>query len=202
MLRFVGGFAALWVGFSLSAARADTPEEKEAVAAVEKLGGTVGRNDQAAGKPIVWVALDNGQATDEVLALVGKINGLEFLNLQSCAKITGGGLKGLKGLSKLNHLNLGRTQLTNADLKELKPLAALKILDLSNTPVTDDGLKELAALPKLQHLRLIGNKITDAGLGTLAKFNALTAVNLFQTEVTQAGADKLLKVKPKLALTR
>jgi hypothetical protein len=89
----------------------------KAVKAIEKLGGTVTRDDKATGKPIVGVDLDRTQVTDA-------------------------GLKMLAGLKQLQKLNLDHTRVTDTGLKELAGLKHLEVLVLSGTKVTDAGLKE------------------------------------------------------------
>ena len=102
------------------AARAD---EASAVKAVEKLGGTVTRDDKLPGKPVIGVNLAGTQVTDA-------------------------SLKELKDLKQLTTLNLAFAQVTDADLKELKDLKQLTSLNLIHVKVTDDGVAALRkALP-------------------------------------------------------
>ena len=77
-----------------SAAWADDAEDK-AVAFVEKLGGTVTRDDKAPSKPIIGVQLSNTYVTDA-------------------------GLKELAPLKNLTWLSLGGTKVTDEGLKELR----------------------------------------------------------------------------------
>jgi hypothetical protein len=54
------------------------------------------------------------------------------------------------GLTKLERLHLGRTQITNAGLEPLKPLASLKYLNIRDSNVTTEGVKSISnAIPKL-----------------------------------------------------
>ena len=67
--------------------------------------------------------------------------------------MTDAGLEHLTGLSKLEFLDLGDTQVTDAGLGHLAGLSELESLNLFNTQVTDAGLKELRrALPECQGL--------------------------------------------------
>src|SRR5262249_54117711 len=84
------------------AGRADEPAT---VKAIEKLGGTVTRDDEIAGKPVVGVDLGG-------------------------TKITDADLKGLKELKALQTLVLRRTEVTDTGMKELKELKSLQTLNL------------------------------------------------------------------------
>src|SRR5437879_1742866 len=71
--------------------------EVVAVKLVEKLGGTITRDEKQPDKPVIGVSL-------------------------SRTKVTDANLKELKELNQLTTLDLGDTNVTNAGLKELKEL--------------------------------------------------------------------------------
>src|SRR5262249_899692 len=100
--------------------RADEGEEK-AVAAIEKLGGRVNRDQTKPGHPVVVVNLEGSKVTDAALRQVGELRNLRELHLDS-------------------------TGITDAGLKELAPLGQLRELHLINTKVTDAALKHLGTL--------------------------------------------------------
>ena len=108
--------------------RADDAEDK-AAALVQKLGGTVVRDEKRSGQPVVEVDL-------------------------SKSKVTGENLRALAPLQNLTALYLSHTPVTNADLKELAPFQKLRTLDLAYTPVTDDGLSGTGPAPEPCHTRL------------------------------------------------
>ena len=60
----------------------------------------------------------------------------------------------LAGLSRLEWLNLGYTQVTDAAMKDLAKLDTLKTLFLDRTHVTDISLQDLVKLNKLQMFSL------------------------------------------------
>ena len=93
-------------------------------ATVKKLGGSVVRNEQLPGKPIVSVTLSMSDCKDA-------------------------DIKALTGLKSLNSLALYRTAITDAGLKEVAALKTLTSLDVMKTKITDSGLKELAGLDLL-----------------------------------------------------
>src|SRR5262249_39823966 len=108
--------------------RADEAEDR-AVKAIEKLGGSITRDETATDKPIVSVDLGS-------------------------TKVTDAGLKHLAGLMQVQMLILNRTGVTDAGLKHLAGLMQVQILDIGATKVTDAGLKHLSGLKQLQRLAL------------------------------------------------
>jgi internalin A len=176
MLRTLA-FALAVSGLCLcSPIQADDAEDK-AVAFVEKLDGTVTRDEKAPGKPVLTVNL-------------------------SYTKVTDAGLKELAALQNLNTLNLRGTQVTDAGLKELAPLKTLTTLRLGKTDVTDAGLKELAALKNLTTLGLSETKVTDVGLKELATLKTLTALHMGKTDVTDAGLKELRQALPNCQIVK
>ncbi|HUT13695.1 MAG TPA: leucine-rich repeat domain-containing protein [Thermoguttaceae bacterium] len=58
---------------------------------------------------------------------------------------------GLKGLTRIEELDLRFTQITDAGLDQLKGLANLRSLNLSRTQVTEEGVRRLQqALPNCE----------------------------------------------------
>ena len=97
--------------------------QDKAIAAIEKLGGTVTVDEKKPGKPVKSVALHAFQVTDA-------------------------GLEHLKWLTQLQSLDLWGTKVSDAGLVRLKGLTELQWLDLWETQVTDAGVKDLQrALP-------------------------------------------------------
>ena len=117
-------------------------ENEAAVNAVKAAGGSIVRDENQPGKPVVSVTFE---------------------------KATDAALKELAPLRRLTTVTLAGTQVSNAGLKELTGLPRLRSLDLSNTPVTDAGLKELTEVKNLHHLVLTDTQTTDAGVSDLQK---------------------------------
>src|SRR5439155_9453289 len=105
--------AAIGLLLGLSTARAD---EKQDLAAIEKMGGKIERAEDLANKPIIKVDL-----TDK--------------------KIKDSDLTRLKEFKDLENVQLGYTPITDAGLAHLKDLPNLRILVLLDTKVTDKGLQ-------------------------------------------------------------
>lgn len=100
---------------------ADEAEDR-AVAAVEKLGGHVTRDEAKPGRPVVAVSFTGGFGLSEATDLH---------------------LKELAPFKELATLDLSNTKVTNAGLRELAQFTKLTSLSLLSTKVTDAGLKEL-----------------------------------------------------------
>jgi len=155
--------------------RPATALEKESVAELEKLGVKIyERNAQG---EIVAVGFKGTQVTDA-------------------------GLVHLKGLTKLQQLDLLDTQVTDAGLVHLKGLTKLKLLGLSRTQVSDAGLVHLNGLTNLEVLALENTQVTDAGLVHLKGLTKLGLLDLSDTQVTDAGVAELKKALPKCVIGR
>jgi len=105
--------------------RADDAEDR-AVRAVEKLGGSVFRDDKAPGKPVVAVSL---------------------MHMRGEPKMAGDAdLKDLAALTHLKKLILWGTDVTDAGLKHLVSFQQLQMLSLRGTNITDAGVKQLGSV--------------------------------------------------------
>ena len=69
-----------------------------------------------------------------------------------------------QGLTKLEALNLEKTQVTDVGLLHLTGMTKLESLDLSRTQITDAGLVHLKGMTNLQTLSLFSTKVTGAGI--------------------------------------
>ena len=162
-----------------STARAD---EAAAIAALEKLGAKIMRDEKKPSKPIVEVKLTGAKVTDADLA---------------------GLVPHLKELKSLPALTLTGAAVTDAGLAHLKELKSLPALVLAGTKVTDAGLVHLKELKSLTFVSLSGTAVTDAGLVHLKELNSLTAIRLQGAKnVTDAGVADLRKALPKCQITR
>jgi WD40 repeat protein/serine/threonine protein kinase len=188
--------AALGLGSSLlllavpagdEAAPGDPPD---AIAALEKLGAKVIRDESLPGKPVVEADLKDTKVTDAELKALASLTRLRSLDLRRTA-VTDNGLKELAPLRELRALELGETRVAGPGLRDLAPLARLETLRLERTPVTDAGLAALTALPQIRSLSLEGAEVTDQGLKAVGTLKHLVALNLGQTKVTDAGLKEL-----------
>lgn len=101
--------------------------------------------------------------------------------------VTDDTLKYLKGMEKLERLNLSKTKITNDGLKYLAGLQKLERLEISDTRITDEGLKHLTGLSKLKQLELDRTDFTDKGLEILSSMESLKLLSARETNTTKDG---------------
>lgn len=185
LLMVTFGAAAFgWLGINLRAAQ----RQRDAVAAVQKLGGFVGYDYQmdsagnldanAVAPAPAWLRKIAGDdffadvthvylcgcgASDETLVQIGGLPRLESLNV-SYTKITDDGLANLAGLMELRSLRLWNTRVTDTGFAKLRRLTKLRSLSLAETRVTDAALRQMSCYPELQELNLSETQISDAAL--------------------------------------
>ncbi|HJT35523.1 MAG TPA: hypothetical protein VJ783_26080 [Pirellulales bacterium] len=177
-----------------------TPEEAEAIALVERLGGRVKSDDARSSRPVVEVALGGTRITDAELARLVVFTQLQTLSLFDTA-VSDEGLEHLASLVNLQTLYLGRTRITEAGLQRLAVGQAFQPDIPGARAERQAGKPELrpdAGLGKLQTLGLSDTPISDASIDVLARFAALRSVNLRRTRVTAAGAARLRQSRPDL----
>ena len=85
----------------------------------------------------------------------------------------------------------GEGEFTDAGLEHLKGLAKLELLDLSGTKVTDAGLERLKGFKDLKWLSLNSTQVSSAGLEHLKEMNWLEAISLNRTQVDDVGLEHL-----------
>jgi hypothetical protein len=191
--------------------------QRDAVAAIEKAGGSVTYSWQwRDGKTIPgaepwaprWlvdlVGVDyfghvilvtiHGQ-TDAGMQVIATLPELEFLDVSESA-LSDAGLVHLKGLSRLRTLLLDQTAITDNGLVHLEELTNLSGLSLYNTRVTDNGLVHLRPLTKIATLNLIATQVTDAGLVNLETMSNLEYIELTGTRVTNERMIELRHTLP------
>jgi Leucine-rich repeat (LRR) protein len=99
--------------------------------------------------------------------------------------------------TKLERLHLDRTQITDAGLVHLRGLTKLEVLNLSRSPSIDgSGLVHLKDLTNLKVLYLASTQITDAGIMHLKDLTNLEYLSLYDTQVTDEGVKKLQDALP------
>ena len=88
----------------------------DSVAALEKLGAYVIRNEQ---DDVVQIQLQRTGITDALMVHLKRLTNLQSLYFRG-PKFTNAGLVHLKGLTKLEVLSLFRTKITDAGVADLK----------------------------------------------------------------------------------
>ena len=152
-------------------------DEAEAIATIEKLGGTVRQIAQDSEDKEAAFHLSGKELTDDQLAAVKEIKNLIWLNIAN-TKVTDTGLKHLADIKSLTRLHLEKTQVGDVGLAHLKALENLEYLNLYGTQVTDAGLEHLKDLPKLKKLYLWDSKVTKGGLAKMKDALAKVDVNI------------------------
>jgi hypothetical protein len=93
-------------------------------------------------------------------ALLGSKHDVAVLQMAN-PDVTDLTLEHLKGMNRLEEIDLSDTQMTDAGLKILRDLPALAVLRLKNTRVTDQGFREsLAGKETLMQLDLRGTEVS------------------------------------------
>jgi hypothetical protein len=133
------------------------------------------------GPLVKWLGSERAvDVTDEDLAEIGKLIGLEELRIAS-TRITDAGLAHLARLSNLKKLELGATSVTSAGFEHLAKLKNLEMVTLYCPRLSDEGLRFVAQWPQLRHLtqlQLHGTRVTGASLGQLHDTPKLSALSI------------------------
>lgn len=109
-----------------------------------------------------------GQMTDEVLARVARLEGLEALSLAGSWRVSDEGVRHLARAAALTRLDLSGTGITDAALDVLRDLPRLERLSLAGTAISDAGAARLAHCPQLEQVDLGGTRTGDGALRALA----------------------------------
>jgi len=155
--------------------------------------------------------------TDKTLSLLRPLKPLRILeigplNSDFRQKLSGAGLKSLKGLHQLERLTLQGLEIDDGGLRYLPKFRAIQFLSLSTMNVRDEILPHLVdccptletlsffetkidgsgfpCLSTLKHLKeiLAGcSQVTNQGLASLPVLETVTALNLNFTKITNAG---------------
>jgi len=115
----------------------------------------------------------NGQATDDLLERISRIEGLTSLKLNGSTAITDDGLQHLARLQRLRHLDLGGCRVSDRGLAVLSQLPELRSVSLSWTGVTDEGAAHLGHCPRLERVDLMQTSTGDGAVRALARSGTL-----------------------------
>ena len=137
------------------------------------------------------------QVKDEDLQRLKSLTKLRHLSLVG-TPISNAGIAHLKGMTGLTKLVLDTTKVDDEGLEYLNGLTKLTELNLGGTSVGDAGLEHVKGLTKLRLLILQGTQVSDAGLMQLKGLTNLSDLNLVNTQVGDSGLEHL-KVLTNLA---
>jgi hypothetical protein len=188
----------VWLGLEVNKAR----RQREAIAAIERLGGAVLYDYQFDAKHT-----QIADAKSNVPQWFRGGFGEEFYRkpvqiYMGGLKLKAGDLRPLESLTELDWLYLGSCTLPDAELVHLKPLKKLRSLDLGGTPISDAGLAQLASLKRLEWLDLGTTEVSDAGVETLKQLPRLNEVFVYQTKITDRGKSALKAKLPNCKIDR
>ena len=137
--------------------------------------------------------------SDAGLASLKALSEIESLFING-PKITDTALVNLRGLSQLQRLGSGHSNVTDAGLENIASLHRLCIIYISATKVTDSGLVHLRGLNQLERLYLDAD-ISDAGLAQLPVLPSAEDLDIGGTNVTDAGIPHLARLPNLLYLS-
>ena len=207
------------LGFNLLAVKLERARrQREAVLTIEEIGGSVIYEGDS-------FILNSGRAPKK-LTLIQRLLGQDFFfRVESVAfpdmvpvvnltclhdlpdirrlalrtpAVTDASLAHLRGLAKLEYLNLNFTNVAGPGLVHLKDLPSLRGLGLGSTPMGNAELAYVGSLTQLTALGIGGKDISDAGLEHLTSLHRLESLDVFGTKVTREGLDHLQKALPSL----
>jgi len=174
----------------------DLAAQDQAVARIKQWGGSFTVDENMSTKPVATVFLNGSKLTNEdLLAITADIPYMKQIDLAGAKNIGPAGMANIKGLTRLQHLNVAFTPIGDDGLIPVADLVDVRHLNLINTGVTDVGLARLKKLTRLEDLYLNGCAITDEGLAHLAGFSELKELTLKGTAITNAGIPHLMGMK-------
>jgi len=169
---------------------------------IEGLKGRVFKDLKSKDKPVISIDLYTCTEPDKALAMVKVFPKLRELSLYKNAMITDASLDHIKGLTALNELNLNFTKITDKGVENLKGLTQLKELHLSGTEIGDPGVALLKDLTQLEVLDLSRTKATGAALENLKGMAKLAKLELAGVKLEDGQLEELMKILPKLKVTK
>lgn len=185
--------------------KAETPAEEApvdnvAVANELRLLGAVVRSDTDGS--IVEVSFADSKTEEDVTVKLKGLIKLQVLDLTG-KKVDDESLKNLAGLKNIEVLVLTRTKITDAGLVHLASMHKMTGLDLSGTDVKGAGLEHMQQMPDLSDLFLDRTPIADEHLILVTKIPHLQSLSLIGAkQVTGPGLTKLKRANPKLVVVR
>ncbi len=141
--------------------------------------------------------LHRGQATDESLACLVDLKGLDTFFIWDATAVTDSGAKYLASLENLESIHLSNSPIGDAALEALSKLPKLSRISMQQNAFTDAGLAHLAEMQQLRSLWIGMSKgqITDAGLAHLAGLEDLEQLDVQKSQITDAGLEHLYGLK-------
>jgi hypothetical protein len=122
------------------------------------------------------------------------------VDMRSVENVQDTTLSHLRGLTKVRHLNIDNTDVTDAGLAPLSSLEKLYGLSMNGTLVKGPGLQYLANLPRLTTLSFSCGDLRGGKLSALPGFKHLTILGLSSTCLTDRALQYIGRVPSLLSL--
>lgn len=142
------------------------------------------------------LALTNSGITDDgVAALVRAFPNLVELDLSSNTNLTGGSMKSIAGLGRLERLTLLQNRFNDLHTRRLAKMPRLATLDLrGNMEAGDMTLTMAGTLPHLESFKHRSSAVTDDGVRGLAASGSLESLLMQDFVITDASGPLLAKL--------
>ncbi len=128
---------------------------------------------------------------DQLPPLPFTVNTIEIRNNP---RVNDQSLAVLRGLSRIDRLDLTGDAVTDRGMDEVRTLTTLTTLGVSDTTVGDAGVEQIADLPRLRIFYGNNTAIGDRGAQSLARSKSLSMVFLLRTHISDAGLAHLARL--------
>ena len=180
-------------GVGLNEALQDLPHVTELY-----LGGNFVSDREAgvvAGMPeLTKVEFTHCPVGDDGLQHLAHHQRLRVLTLYYAVNVGDQGLRHLSGLTELDSLHVGGTQITDEGLQHLAAMHQLAYLLADDTKLTGTGFRHLVHIKSLKWLHLANAPITDECAPFIAQLTGLKTLSIGNTQVTDACVEQLSKM--------
>lgn len=167
-------------GGDQAASTAATADDAAAVAALEKAGAKLEKNESG---QVVSVQFTRETTDDDLKHLAGT-PAVRSVALNESERVSDEGLKVLGTLKQLQSLDLSWSEITGKGLSHLRGAAALENLDLSYTKVQDEHLAPLSELKRLKVLNVEMTEITQTARNKMREANAELTFSVSPSQAT------------------
>ena len=180
---------------TMSVTRAD---DGPAIAAIEKAGAVVTRDDARKDRPIVLVTYLLRLVTDDGIRALKEIEELPAIQFVGSGdtELTASTIRALQGKKSLKRLSIAFAKVSDESAEILGTLKSLESLDLQKQiEMSPQGFDEILRLTNLKELTISGRLVNDEVLEDLAKIAGLKSLTIESVFVTDDGIASLKRLK-------